>query len=49
MRPTAGKAAFDPKGLLNPGKAIPTLNRCAEFGALHVHHGELPHPDIPRF
>ena len=43
------KAAFDPKGLLNPGKAVPTLNRCAEFGALHVHHGQLPHPDIPRF
>lgn len=43
------KDAFDPQGLLNPGKAIPTLNRCAEFGAMHVHHGELPHPDIPRF
>ncbi len=43
------KAAFDPKGLLNPGKAIPTLNRCAEFGAMHVHHGQLPHPEIPRF
>ncbi|MFV8833667.1 FAD-linked oxidase C-terminal domain-containing protein [Aquisalimonas sp.] len=43
------KNAFDPQGLLNPGKAIPTLNRCAEFGAMHVHHGELPHPDIPRF
>ncbi|MDN3518339.1 FAD-linked oxidase C-terminal domain-containing protein [Aquisalimonas lutea] len=43
------KYAFDPSGLLNPGKAIPTLNRCAEFGAMHVHHGELPHPDIPRY
>ncbi len=43
------KAAFDPQGLLNPGKAIPTLHRCAEFGAMHVHHGQLPHPDIPRF
>lgn len=43
------KAAFDPKGLLNPGKAVPTLNRCAEFGAMHVHHGDLPHPEIPRF
>jgi len=43
------KAAFDPKGLLNPGKAVPTLHRCAEFGALHVHHGQLPHPDLPRF
>ncbi len=43
------KAAFDPQGLLNPGKAIPTLSRCAEFGAMHVHGGQLPHPDIPRF
>ncbi len=45
----AVKAAFDPQGLLNPGKAIPTLNRCAEFGAMHVHGGKLPHPDIERF
>ncbi|MCO6440841.1 MAG: FAD-binding protein [Nitrococcus mobilis] len=45
----AVKAAFDPQGLLNPGKAIPTLNRCAEFGRLHVHRGELPHPQIERF
>ncbi|MEM7376331.1 MAG: FAD-linked oxidase C-terminal domain-containing protein [Pseudomonadota bacterium] len=45
----AVKAAFDPKGLLNPGKAIPTLQRCAEFGALHVHHGEVPHPELERF
>lgn len=43
------KAAFDPHGLLNPGKAIPTLSRCAEFGGMHVHGGQLPHPDIPRF
>jgi glycolate oxidase len=43
------KAAFDPQGLLNPGKAVPTLHRCAEFGAMHVHNGELPHPDLPRF
>ncbi len=43
------KNAFDPDALLNPGKAIPTLNRCAEFGALHVHHGEVPHPEIERF
>ncbi|MCH8845225.1 MAG: FAD-binding protein [Proteobacteria bacterium] len=43
------KNAFDPKGLLNPGKAIPTLNRCAEFGAMHIHRGELPHPDLERF
>ncbi len=45
----AVKAAFDPEGLLNPGKAIPTLRRCAEFGAMHVHHGELRHPEIERF
>jgi glycolate oxidase len=43
------KAAFDPDSLLNPGKGVPTLHRCAEFGKMHVHHGELPHPDIPRF
>ena len=43
------KSAFDPDALLNPGKAIPTLHRCAELGAMHVHNGELPHPDIPRF
>jgi len=45
----AVKSAFDPDSLLNPGKAIPTLHRCAELGAMHVHHGELPFPDIPRF
>jgi len=43
------KSAFDPQGLLNPGKAIPTLHRCAEFGAMHVHHGKLPHPELERF
>jgi len=43
------KAAFDEKGLLNPGKAIPTLHRCAEFGRMHVHHGEVPFPEIERF
>jgi len=43
------KAAFDPVGLLNPGKVVPTLQRCAEFGAMHVHHGQVPHPDIERF
>ena len=43
------KHAFDPDELLNPGKNIPTLNRCAEFGAMHVHHGKLPYPDIERF
>jgi glycolate oxidase len=43
------KDAFDPAGLLNPGKAVPTLARCAEFGAMHVHNGELPHPELERF
>jgi glycolate oxidase len=43
------KAAFDPSGLLNPGKAVPTLARCAEFGAMHVHGGRLPFPDLERF
>jgi glycolate oxidase len=43
------KAAFDPHGLLNPGKAVPTLHRCAELGRMHVHAGQLPHPDLPRF
>ncbi|MED5501075.1 MAG: FAD-linked oxidase C-terminal domain-containing protein, partial [Pseudomonadota bacterium] len=45
----AVKSAFDERRLLNPGKNIPTLARCAEFGAMHVHHGELPHPELPRF
>ncbi|MGH8508309.1 MAG: FAD-linked oxidase C-terminal domain-containing protein [Gammaproteobacteria bacterium] len=45
----AVKSAFDPDGLLNPGKAIPTLRRCAEFGALHVHAGKLPFPELERF
>jgi glycolate oxidase len=45
----AVKAAFDPKGLLNPGKAVPTLHRCAEFGAMHVHEGALKFPELPRF
>jgi glycolate oxidase len=43
------KNAFDPLGLLNPGKAVPTLHRCAELGAMHVHEGRLPFPDLPRF
>jgi glycolate oxidase len=43
------KAAFDANGLLNPGKGVPTLHRCAEFGKVHVHRGNLAHPDIPRF
>ncbi|WP_213309215.1 glycolate oxidase subunit GlcD [Paraburkholderia sacchari] len=45
----AVKAAFDPSGLLNPGKNIPTLHRCAEFGAMHVHGGHLPFPELERF
>lgn len=43
------KDSMDPQGLLNPGKAVPTLHRCAELGAMHVHHGELPHPELDRF
>jgi glycolate oxidase len=43
------KCAFDPDGLLNPGKVFPELHRCAELGRLHVHAGALPHPDLPRF
>ncbi len=45
----AVKEAFDPYGLLNPGKAIPTLPRCAEYGRQRVHRGALPHPELPRF
>ena len=45
----AVKAAFDPRRLLNPGKAVPTLARCAEFGAMHVHNGQLPFPELERF
>ena len=45
----AVKAVFDPAGLLNPGKAVPTLNRCAEFGAMRVHEGALPFPELERF
>lgn len=45
----ATKAAFDPDGILNPNKNIPTLARCAEFGAMHVHKGQLPHPELERF
>ena len=43
------KRAFDPRGLLNPGKVIPTLNRCAEYGKMLVRAGRIAHPDLPRF
>lgn len=43
------KAAFDPDGVLNPGKAIPTLHRCAEYGKMRVSGGALPFPELPRF
>ena len=44
------KAAFDPQGLLNPGKAIPTLNRCAEYGRERMGSTRQPaHPELPRF
>jgi glycolate oxidase len=43
------KRAFDAGGLLNPGKAIPTLARCAEYGKMHVHRGQLAFADLPRF
>ncbi len=42
------KHAFDRGGLLNPGKAVPSLHRCAEFGRLHVHRGRLRHPELER-
>jgi glycolate oxidase len=43
------KCAFDPGGLLNPGKVFPQLHRCAELGRMHIHRGQLPFPDLPRF
>jgi len=43
------KCAFDPELLLNPGKVFPQLHRCAELGRMHVHHGQVPFPDLPRF
>ena len=43
------KCAFDPDHLLNPGKVFPVLHRCAELGRMHVHKGDVPHPDLPRF
>src|SRR3954469_772883 len=43
------KRAFDAKGLLNPGKVIPLLSRCAEYGKMLVRGGKLAHPELPRF
>jgi glycolate oxidase len=43
------KSAFDPERLLNPDKAIPTLNRCAEYGRMRISGGNLPHPELERF
>ena len=43
------KAAFDEQGLLNPGKAVPSLHRCAEYGRMHVHRGEVKFPELERF
>jgi len=43
------KRAFDPRELMNPGKAVPTLARCSEVGGMHVHGGRLPFPNLPRF
>lgn len=43
------KAVFDESGLMNPGKAVPTLHRCAELGQMHVHNNQLPFPEIERF
>jgi glycolate oxidase len=45
----AVKRAFDPAEMLNPGKVIPTLARCAEYGKMHVHRGMIPFPDLPRY
>jgi len=43
------KVAFDESGLLNPGKAVPSLHRCAEYGRMHVHHGDVKFPELERF
>jgi len=43
------KCAFDPQQLLNPGKVFPTLHRCAELGRMHIHRGQMPFPNLPRF
>ena len=43
------KRAVDTNGLLNPGKVIPTLQRCAEYGRMLVRGGRISHPELPRF
>jgi glycolate oxidase len=43
------KCAFDPGGLLNPGKVFPQLHRCAELGRMHIHRGKVAFPDLPRY
>jgi glycolate oxidase len=43
------KDVFDPRRLLNPGKAVPSLHRCAELGRMHVHAGKVAFPEIERF
>ncbi len=43
------KCAFDPGGLLNPGKVFPVLHRCAELGRMHIHRGQVRFPELPRF
>ena len=45
----AVKRVFDPQGLLNPGKGVPTLARCGEFGRRHVRAGSVAHAGLPRF
>lgn len=45
----AVKSAFDPACILNPDKAIPTLHRCAEYGKMHVHRGQMQFAELPRF
>jgi glycolate oxidase len=45
----AVKRSFDPSSLLNPTKVIPTLQRCAEHGKMHVKQGQMKFPDLPRF
>jgi glycolate oxidase len=43
------KRAFDPSGLLNPDKGIPSLHRCAEYGRMKISGGQLPFQNLERF